>query len=29
MVAGVFYFIFNYVVAFVMEFIEKKMNYYR
>ena len=29
MVAGVFYFIFNYVVAFVMEIIEKKMNYYR
>ena len=29
MVAGVFYFIFNYVVAFIMEFIEKKMNYYR
>ena len=29
MVAGVFYFIFNYVVAFIMEFIEKKLNYYR
>lgn len=29
MVAGVFYFIFNYVVAFGMEYIEKKMNYYR
>lgn len=28
-VAGVFYFIFNAVVAFVMEKIEKKMNYYR
>ena len=29
MVAGVFYFIFNYVVAFAMEYLEKKMNYYR
>ena len=29
MVAGVFYFIFNYVVAFVMERIEKKLSYYR
>lgn len=29
MVAGVFYFIFNYVVAFVMEMIEKKLSYYR
>lgn len=29
MIAGVFYFVFNYVVAFIMEFIEKKMNYYR
>ena len=28
-VAGVFYFIFNGVVAFVMERIEKSMNYYR
>ena len=28
-VAGVFYFIFNFVVAFVMERIEKAMNYYR
>ncbi len=28
-VAGVFYFIFNGVVAFVMERIEKKMSYYR
>lgn len=28
-VAGVFYFIFNAVVAFVMEKIEQKMNYYR
>ena len=28
-VAGVFYFIFNVVVAFVMETIEKKLSYYR
>ena len=28
-VAGVFYFIFNAVVAFAMERIEKKLNYYR
>ena len=28
-VAGVFYFIFNAVVAFVMEGIEKKLSYYR
>lgn len=28
-VAGLFYYIFNYVVAFIMEFIEKKMNYYK
>lgn len=28
-IAGVFYYIFNYVVAWVMELIEKKMNYYR
>lgn len=28
-VAGVFYFVFNAVVAFVMEGIEKKLNYYR
>ena len=28
-VAGVFYFIFNAVVAFVMERIEKKLSYYR
>ena len=27
--AGVFYFIFNYIVAFIMEFIEKKFNYFR
>lgn len=29
MVAGVFYFVFNYVVAFIMEKIEKKLSYYR
>lgn len=29
MVAGVFYFVFNYVVAFIMEKIEKKLAYYR
>ena len=28
-IAGVFYYIFNFVVAFVMEKIEKHMNYYR
>lgn len=28
-VAGLFYYIFNFVVAFVMEFIEKKMDYYK
>lgn len=28
-VAGVFYFIFNFVVAFVMERIEKKLSYYK
>lgn len=28
MVAGVFYFIFNFVVAFVMERIEKRLDYY-
>lgn len=28
-VAGVFYFIFNFVVAFIMERIEKKLDYYR
>lgn len=28
-VAGVFYYIFNFLVAFVMDRIEKKMNYYR
>lgn len=29
MVAGVFYYIFNLVVAIAMEYLEKKMNYYR
>lgn len=29
MVAGIFYFIFNYVVAFAMEALEKKLSYYR
>lgn len=28
-IAGVFYYIFNFLVAFVMERIEKKLNYYR
>ena len=28
-IAGIFYFIFNYVVAFVMEHLEKKLAYYR
>lgn len=28
-IAGVFYFVFNYVVAFVMERVEKKLSYYR
>jgi polar amino acid transport system permease protein len=28
MVAGVFYFIFNYVVAFIMEFFEKKLSFF-
>ena len=28
-VAGVFYFIFNFVVAFVMEWVEKKLDYYK
>ncbi len=27
--AGIFYYVFNFLVAFVMEQIEKKMNYYR
>ena len=29
MVAGLFYFIFNYVVAFGMDYFEKKMSYFR
>lgn len=29
MVAGVFYYIFNLLVAFLMEAVEKKLNYYR
>ena len=29
MAAGVFYYIFNLVVAVVMEHVEKKLNYYR
>lgn len=28
-IAGVFYYIFNFIVAFIMERIEKKLNYYR
>ncbi len=28
-VAGIFYYVFNYLVAFVMERIEKKLSYYR
>lgn len=28
-VAGIFYFIFNFIVAFVMEWIEKKLSYYK
>ena len=28
-IAGVFYYIFNYAVAGVMELLEKKLNYYR
>ena len=27
-IAGVYYYIFNYVVAFIMERIEKRFNYY-
>jgi len=29
MVAGVFYYVFNFVVAYTMEWIEKKFSYYR
>ena len=28
-IAGVFYYIFNFIVAFIMERIEKKMSYFR
>ena len=28
-VAGLFYYVFNFIVAFTMEAIEKKMNYFR
>jgi polar amino acid transport system permease protein/polar amino acid transport system substrate-binding protein len=28
-VAGLFYYVFNFLVAFIMELVEKKMNYYR
>ena len=28
-IAAVFYYVFNFIVAFVMERIEKKMDYYR
>jgi polar amino acid transport system permease protein len=28
-VAGVFYYVFNFIVAVVMEQIEKKLDYYR
>ena len=28
-VAGVFYYVFNFLVAFVMGYLEKRMNYYR
>lgn len=28
-VAGVFYYVFNFVVAFIMEGIEKRLDYYR
>ena len=28
-IAAVFYYIFNYVVAFIMQRIEKKLNYYK
>lgn len=29
MIAGIFYFIFNYVVAFLMEFVESRFKYYQ
>lgn len=28
-VAGVFYYVFNFLIAFIMDFVEKKLNYYR
>ena len=28
-IAGVFYYVFNFLVAFIMEAIEKKLEYYR
>ena len=28
-VAGIFYYIFNFIVAFIMERIEKKLDYYK
>ena len=27
--AAVFYYVFNIIVAFVMEYVEKRLNYYR
>lgn len=27
--AGIFYYVFNFVVAFVMEKVEQRLNYYR
>lgn len=29
LIAGIFYYVFNFIVAMVMEMIEKKLNYYR
>lgn len=29
MIAGLFYFVFNYIVAFIMERVEKKLSYYK
>lgn len=29
LVAGIFYFVFNFAVAFIMKFIEKKLSYYK
>ena len=29
MIAGAFYFVFNFVVAFGMEYFEKKMSFFR